>query len=363
MDPTDTLLERARAAALQGEVLPTAAVAEHQGALREALSAQQAGLPELPAYRRTGDKAREQAGRQLEGAMALVERAHRLRRARAEGDAEGSARSEALVAWSESQARLLGLLEQGRIDAAHEQLAQLRAVATQSALAFGGAPLRRPVRGAVWDAQSGESRFDPREVAPLTVALTCPESGCRRTGSHSVSQRLARNDLTCPHCRSPFIAWLAVLRSHRSGEFSRAIRHVLMLEELGGAPREFTIDDTSGGHLPLAPGDLVALLYDRRNALVGISNLTATRTLWIRSRDACFLVSAVYGPTARELDGFRAFRDDRLLPHPIGRLAVAGYYRLGPSLAFAVKGLGLAPHLRPAFDALGRRLPLSRRTR
>lgn len=47
----------------------------------------------------------------------------------------------------------------------------------------------------------------------------------------------------------------------------------------------------------------------------------------------CFIATAVYGPAALETEQLRAFRDQVLLPTPLGRLFVRTYYRLSPPLA------------------------------
>lgn len=47
----------------------------------------------------------------------------------------------------------------------------------------------------------------------------------------------------------------------------------------------------------------------------------------------CFIATAVYGQDARETDRLRRFRDERLMPHQVGRWCVATYYRISPALA------------------------------
>lgn len=51
----------------------------------------------------------------------------------------------------------------------------------------------------------------------------------------------------------------------------------------------------------------------------------------------CFVATAAYGSElAPEVDMLRRFRDEKLLTHPIGQLAVAGYYSVSPSLSTVI---------------------------
>ena len=53
-----------------------------------------------------------------------------------------------------------------------------------------------------------------------------------------------------------------------------------------------------------------------------------------RQGTGCFLATAVYGsPFSPEVRRLRAFRDDVLQPHPIGRILTRWYYTVGPRCA------------------------------
>ena len=55
------------------------------------------------------------------------------------------------------------------------------------------------------------------------------------------------------------------------------------------------------------------------------------------SSSSCFIATAAYSTSIHpDLDTFRSFRDEKLLPHPLGAKLVSLYYKISPSLARAI---------------------------
>lgn len=76
-----------------------------------------------------------------------------------------------------------------------------------------------------------------------------------------------------------------------------------------------------------------------------------------RDFSACFIATAVYGDAlAPEVCALRRFRDQRLLPYRLGRVAVRGYYRVSPPVAdWLSEHPRAARRVRVVLDRLARR--------
>jgi hypothetical protein len=62
------------------------------------------------------------------------------------------------------------------------------------------------------------------------------------------------------------------------------------------------------------------------------------RTPSDKSQDRrCFVASAVYGQDAWQTNVLRDFRDEQLMPRPLGRIFVRTYYALSPAVADLAK--------------------------
>jgi hypothetical protein len=344
VDLADEILSRARDQASQARPLPPSETEVE--ALRAEVLDHLALLPEPPAYKRAGDPSRAQAQARLDSAETLTRRALVLQRA-----AQGmplAASTAAIAAHMETQVRLLVAIFQGKLleaEAAGEKAARTARAIHELFAAF------QRVEGQaapVFDRKTGASRFDPHEGDRIEVTLPCPQPTCRRPALYALSPRSPTHRFTCTTCKQPFLGYFGEVKAVDQQKTARGVRYALRIEEVGGAERPVEFEDLSGGHLPVAPRDLVALLYLQDNRLAAVENLSTSRVLWVRLREGCFLATAAYGDGAPQLAAFRTFRDRALLPHAWGRLAVAVYYEVGPLLA---RPVAKAPPLRAALRA------------
>jgi hypothetical protein len=280
-------------------------------------------LPEVPVYRRRDDPTRRQAAERAEEGKALLEQVTALGQA-------GAPMREALQAHLE----VLELLKVGRVEAAEAPWHRARALEGVAVSAHRLFWRSDENEIPVYRRETGESRFDPRPETAVKVKLACPNSSCHRVDEFGFSPRHATHAFSCPHCHARFYAYFSELlelevktrsKHHHSYRFR--------LRELHGQTARLEFEDGSEGQLAAARGDLLAFLYAPRHKLRGVLDLSSSRVLWVRPVGPCFLATAIYGEGAVELDVFRHFRDQVLMPRASGRWLVRGYYAVGPGLA------------------------------
>jgi tetratricopeptide (TPR) repeat protein len=323
------LRERARKGALELDELDDLPAAEEK--LRADLSAYWAQVPEPPAYRRKDEPLRARAEALLEEAVPLLTRGVQL---------EDSAALQPYLAAFDAHLQMLSLLAQGQVEAADEHWRRALRLEREAARAHRLWTSSEEGAGVVFDRATGASRYDPQPEETYAVRLLC--ANCRAPGDYRFSPRHASHRFACHSCQAPFSAYVAELRSQEVTKHKHGHRYVFRVEELSGVQTRIEFDDGGQTELGVARRDLIAFLYNRDRELKGVLNLTSSRVLWTSPPGGCFLATAVYGPEARELDDFRAFRDQVLLPRGLGRVFVTGYYAVGPSLARAVQRSPLA---------------------
>jgi hypothetical protein len=335
MEP-QTVIDAARARARHLELprAPDDVVLER---LRTECAAWFAQVPEPPVYRRADDPVRRAAGALIPGGQELLARCLAVAR-------HERARAATAPLIEALQAHLTTLVHttEGRLEAAEQ--AWHRALEVEQAI---GKANRLWVRTdertrAVFDSKTGASRYDPGDEPSMLVKLICPARSCHHQERYRISPRYATHRFVCPRCSKVFIGTLGEVRAVTVVRGTGAWRYRFELAELGGALTQVEFDDKSGAEFNAARRDLLAFLHDKDRELKGVLNLSSGRVLWVHGGKPCFLVTAVYGEQASELAAFRAFRDQVLAAHPMGRALVRGYYAVGPKLAWWVKGSPLA---------------------
>lgn len=322
----DDLVARARAEAAKRTVVRA------DEASLEAVRSEAAELfdlvPEPPVYRRADDPTRARAVELGQRGVELLARVLAARQA-APDDARLSTLAEAV----ETHLRVLAAMATGDIGAGETLAREARDLArgsTQFASVWRLATAPPPAR--VYNAATGESRYDPRPEPLVSVQLVCPKA-CRKVAAYAISPRSATHSLTCANCHGSFTAYFAEARSVETTPVGSALHYALRVDELGGVERRVEFDDASGADLAVAPRDMVVFLHGPQQTLLAVMNLSTGRVLFVTAAGACFVAGAVYGPEAPQTRALRAFRDRRLLSSSAGRIAVGWYYRLSPPLA------------------------------
>lgn len=304
-----------------------------------------AQVPEPPLYRRRDDPVRKLSAALLEEGETLLARSWRL-------GSEVSAFSAAI----EQHLVAISLMSEGRVEPAepawHEAI-DLERKATASLRLWSRTDERRP---SVFEPDTRRSRFDPRPEAQVEARLACPS--CRKVSQFSLSPRVATHHLGCPHCASPFVAYIAELRALELQPLGRNRRRYLFrVDELSGLATRIEFDDGSAGELGAARRDLLAFLYMPETILRGVLNLNSSRVLWVSMPGRCFVATVAFGEDAPELDTLRVFRDEVLARSWPGRAFVGWYYRKGPALAAMVERRPVLKRItRSALRVITRRL-------
>jgi hypothetical protein len=191
-----------------------------------------------------------------------------------------------------------------------------------------------PAPPPVFNKATGMSRYDPREAPHAKVKLVCPNTGCKRIGDYEFTASHAYHRYVCPACNTPFLAYFGELRMLEVEPQRSANRYLFTVDEVGGgSSSRIDFEEASGAEFPAARRDLLAFLYTEARELKVVVNVTNGKLMWISPAASCFLATAAFGEGASELVAFRAFRDDVLRHHGLGRAFIRGYYRHGPELA------------------------------
>lgn len=329
-------------------------------------------LPEPPAYKRAQDPTPQQAARQIGPALDLLARLYalsasaarvtplapsacqpgpgrdlqgRLHRAigslkpqsrsplaRLDGDAQASL--SALTQALELHLRALHALSAGQIVEADLLASEAKSRAQRAlgeGVLFRFVGLEGPLPA--FDRASGVSRYDPRAGQRLKVQLTCMGGRCHKRSQYELPAQMAFHRLNCPQCGQAFSALLGHTRSLNRTNHGVVSHYALRFELLGEGPRLLEFDDASQRPFEAKSGDFLALVYSCTGPLSAIENLTTGALHQVVPKGACFVATMAFGEGAPELDDFRAFRDERLLPHPLGRAFVRAYYLHGAALA------------------------------
>ncbi|MDR0965548.1 MAG: hypothetical protein LBM75_03420 [Myxococcales bacterium] len=340
------LQARERAKAIAPKTLPSL------DALRIEAKALFVALPEPPDYQRADDprpaQARQQVGPALEvlaRLLALSEASRRVTTIAPHGEqpaslsasAEFQPSLDALVQAMELHLRALAAIGAGQIVEGElfvsEAKASARLALNEGAL-FHFLGERGDGPQPVYDRASGVSRYDPRPEQRLDVQLSCTTPRCLKRGRFTLPARQAFHRLTCPNCKQPFSALIGrALSLTRAPRGSDESHYLLRFERLGQGVQLLEFDDAARRAIKADPGDLVALLYSCTGLLIGFENLTSGTLQKVTRKSACFVATMAFGEGAPELDVFRAYRDERLMPHCLGRAFVHSYYRHGRALA------------------------------
>jgi hypothetical protein len=296
--------------------------------LRTDASALFARIPEPPLYRRADDPARKAAEALLPEAEKVLAEAIAVT-----WGPEAPPAAHGILAAVRAHSEALCHTVAGRLgpaETAWRKALELEQAAHPTRSLMTPPPAPPPV----FDKATGASRYDPREAPHAKVKLVCPNTGCKRIGDYDFTPSHAYHRYVCPACNTPFLAYFGELRSLEVEALSSSKRYHFTVDELGGnTSSRIDFEEASGAEFPAARKDLLAFLYTEARELKVVVNATNGKLMWISPAASCFVATAAFGEGAPELVAFRAFRDDVLRRHGLGRVFIRGYYRYGPGLA------------------------------
>jgi hypothetical protein len=284
-----------------------------------------ARVPEPPLYPRTDDPARASASELLPQGIGLLARGWGLQESGRSSEAD-----QVLTRALHAHVEALAATTEGRIVQAEEAWARANALERESRTRRRAWVREDELERPVWDASTRISRYDPRPAPTVRALLFCAHPGCH-----------AEQDLTFPR-RTLFTpsSAVAAVRASRvprrvpPGHSARPRWEPATFPASSRWGRRVAGRVRGSRHraLPRRARDLLAFLYTEGPVLRGVTNLSGGRTLWVRRGGPCYVATAVYGADAPELDTLRRWRDEVLRRRPIGRAAMAWYYRASPSL-------------------------------
>ena len=296
--------------------------------LRTDASALFARIPEPPLYRRAEDPARKAAEALLPEAEKVLSEAIAVAWA-----PEAPPTAHGILAAVRAHAEALCHTVDGRLalaEAAWKRALELERSAHPTRSVLTQAPAPPPV----FNKATGLSRYDPRESPHVKVKLVCPNTGCKRIGDYEFTSSHAYHRYVCPACNTPFVAYFGELRTLEVSAQRSSNRYQFTVDEVGGgSSARIDFEEASGAEFPAARRDLLAFLYTEARELKVVVNITNGKLMWISPAASCFLATAAFGEGASELVAFRAFRDEVLRHHGLGRAFIREYYRHGPALA------------------------------
>lgn len=197
------------------------------------------------------------------------------------------------------------------------------------------------------------SKFCPSCADPVTDSdrsiehtqynIVCPNCEDQNIHDIYIHQHKSWFALLCPKCGNSFKSRIATTRSKRSALSRKGDRtsreFSIRIKNPDGTESLIEFANSSENDFELKSGDVVIFSY-RNDHLRIIQNITLRRYMPV-SNSACFIATCVFGENSPEVSTLRRWRDRKLIPSPIGALAVALYYKTSPKLVALMKDSSL----------------------